>query len=137
MRRVLKYPASTGPVSSVHEPLHHSFFFKPEHPRSKTQSTHVPRAMSASLRRIARELEELQAASLDSIGVASSADPHTWHAYIKNSRGIPFFLQIVFPDLYPFKPPSIVFTTPVRRVQQEAHVVVASPLPALKWRAGF
>jgi len=74
----------------------------------------------SSLRRIARDLKELQEGPLSncSAGPVDESNMHVWKANIIGpddspyARGI-FFLDIEFPLDYPFKPPHIQFVTKV------------------------
>jgi ubiquitin-conjugating enzyme E2 D/E len=74
----------------------------------------------SSLRRIARDLKELQEGPLSncSAGPVDESNMHVWKANIIGpddspyARGI-FFLDIEFPLDYPFKPPHIRFVTKV------------------------
>lgn len=70
-----------------------------------------------SLPRLLKEFKEITKDPPPNCSAApSSSDKYHWNATILGPQGTPyeggvFFLNIVFPSDYPFKPPSIKFTT--------------------------
>ncbi|KAL1412890.1 hypothetical protein Q8F55_000639 [Vanrija albida] len=72
---------------------------------------------SAGTRRIQKELSELVKTPLDDISVSPNGDNiHTWKVVIKGPDGTPysggkFAMSVEFGDSFPFKPPTVSFTT--------------------------
>ena len=74
----------------------------------------------AAVKRITRELNELQKANPENISAAPEDDSNVfkWQGTLQGVDGSPyeggvFFLNIQFPNDYPFKPPKINFTTKI------------------------
>ncbi|WOO77374.1 Ubiquitin-conjugating enzyme E2 4 [Vanrija pseudolonga] len=88
---------------------------------------------SAGTRRIQKELSELLKTPLEGISVAPNGDNiHTWKVVIKGPAGTPyaggkFGLTVEFGDSFPFKPPTVTFSTKIyhTNVDTDGNICIA------------
>ncbi|KNC53582.1 ubiquitin carrier protein [Thecamonas trahens ATCC 50062] len=100
-------------------------------------------ASSKAVRRIMKELERVGKAGEElantEAGPVSDTDMFTWKAVLRNVgepyAGGEFELQITFPEDFPFKPPTVVFVTPVYHPNIDKSGEICMPiLKADVWR---
>lgn len=102
---------------------------------TSTQATH----------RIKKELEEFRKEAPPglSAGPVNDADFYRWQAMLTGPEGSPyqngiFFLEIVFPNNYPFSPPNIRFRTKIYHPNiSKAGAICLDILKPKKWSAAL
>ncbi|KAL0241043.1 hypothetical protein GEMRC1_006278 [Eukaryota sp. GEM-RC1] len=96
-----------------------------------------------SLRRITRELKDITNDPPEYCTAGPAGDDmYHWNATIMGPPGSPyedgvFFLTIVFPSDYPFKPPRVMFTTRIYHPNINANGSIALDILAEEWSAAL
>lgn len=100
-------------------------------------------AAGPGLRRLTKELTDMQKEKLDNVFAEPSGDnKFHWNGWIKgpegsNYEGGTFNLSIEFPPDYPFKPPKVIFTTPIYHPNVDEQGVVCLDILKDNWSAAL
>jgi len=93
----------------------------------------------AALKRVSRELESIEKDPPAGVSAGPKGeDLFSWTACISGPAGTPyeggsFFLDITFPENYPFKPPKIKFTTQIYHCNVDATGAVCHEMLGDSW----